>query len=58
MPAKLAGIAQKPRPPGWPFDPLDYPKPKTFFDISIDGKPAGRIVFELFTKQVQRSWEP
>ena len=30
---------------------MDYNKPRVFFDIEIDGQPAGRIVFELFTKQ-------
>lgn len=27
-------------------------RPKVFFDISIGGKPAGRIVFELFSDVV------
>ena len=50
---QLPGIAVRPPPPGWlpPKDPMDYNKPRVFFDIEIDGQPAGRIVFELFTKQ-------
>ncbi|CAI5468000.1 unnamed protein product [Closterium sp. Yama58-4] len=55
---ELAGIAIRPRPPGLlTTDPMDYPKPKVFFDISIDGQPAGRIIFELFTKQAPRAAE-
>lgn len=47
----------RPSPLEWLLDPMDYKKPKTFFDISIDGKPAGRIEFELFTKQSPRAAE-
>ncbi|CAI7898945.1 unnamed protein product [Closterium sp. NIES-53] len=55
---ELAGIAIRPRPPGLlTTDPMDYPKPKVFFDINIDGRPAGRIIFELFTKQAPRAAE-
>jgi Cyclophilin type peptidyl-prolyl cis-trans isomerase/CLD len=42
----------RPRPADWNRDPMDYTKPRTFFDIAIDGKYVGRIEFELFTKQV------
>ncbi|KAI8064849.1 peptidyl-prolyl cis-trans isomerase [Gilbertella persicaria] len=31
--------------------------PKTYFDIAIDGQPAGRIVFELFKDQVPKTAE-
>eukprot|EP00271_Cylindrocystis_brebissonii_P001233 TRINITY_DN1155_c0_g1_i3.p1 TRINITY_DN1155_c0_g1~~TRINITY_DN1155_c0_g1_i3.p1 ORF type:complete len:259 (+),score=42.41 TRINITY_DN1155_c0_g1_i3:428-1204(+) len=47
----------RPRPPDWDLDPMDYKKPRTFFDISIDGEMAGRIEFELYTKQSPRSAE-
>ncbi|QEU59016.1 Cpr6 [Kluyveromyces lactis] len=32
-------------------------RPKTFFDISIEGKPAGRIVFELYSDVVPKTAE-
>lgn len=46
-----SGIVARPHPPGWNPDPMAYPKPRVFFEIAIDGKPAGRVIFELFTKQ-------
>ncbi len=33
------------------------PRPKVFFDVHIDGKPAGRIVFELFDDVVPKTAE-
>ena len=33
------------------------PKPKVFFDINIDGKPAGRITFELYDDVVPKTAE-
>lgn len=35
------------------FDPTNA---QTFFDIEVDGK-KGRVVFELFTKQVPKTVE-
>jgi cyclophilin family peptidyl-prolyl cis-trans isomerase len=32
-------------------------RPRTFFDVSIGGKPAGRIVFELFDDVVPKTAE-
>ena len=32
-------------------------RPKVFFDVSIDGEPAGRIVFELFDDKVPKTAE-
>ncbi|CCC70447.1 hypothetical protein NCAS_0E03770 [Naumovozyma castellii] len=32
-------------------------RPKTYFDISIDGKPKGRIVFELYNDVVPKTTE-
>jgi cyclophilin family peptidyl-prolyl cis-trans isomerase len=32
-------------------------RPKVFFDVQIDGKPAGRIVFELFDDVVPKTAE-
>lgn len=32
-------------------------RPKTFFDISIGGKPQGRIVFELYNDIVPKTAE-
>lgn len=33
------------------------PSVRTFFDISINGQPAGRIVFGLFTQQLPKTTE-
>jgi len=33
------------------------PRPSVFFDINIDGKPAGRIVFDLFDDVVPKTAE-
>lgn len=32
-------------------------RPRAFLDIDIDGKPAGRLVFELFTEQTPKTCE-
>lgn len=32
-------------------------RPRTFLDIDIDGEPAGRLVFELFTDETPRTCE-
>ena len=32
-------------------------RPKVFFEVSIDGKPAGRITFELFDDVVPKTAE-
>jgi len=32
-------------------------RPYTFFDISIGGKPAGRIIFQLYSDAVPRTAE-
>jgi len=32
-------------------------RPRTFLDIDINGEPAGRLVFELFTDQTPRTCE-
>jgi hypothetical protein len=32
-------------------------KPRTFLDIDIDGEPAGRLVFELFTDKTPKTCE-
>ena len=36
---------------------LPRPQTKVFFDVSIDGAPAGRIVIGLFDKQVPKTVE-
>jgi hypothetical protein len=36
---------------------LSMANPKVFFDISIAGKPQGKIVFELFADQVPKTAE-
>ena len=33
------------------------PRPRVFFDVSIDGKPAGRITFELYDDVVPKTAE-
>jgi peptidyl-prolyl isomerase D len=33
----------------------ESPAPRTYFDITIDNKPAGRIVFELFHSTVPKT---
>jgi hypothetical protein len=33
---------------------IKMPNPNVFFDISIDGAPAGRIVMELFADQTPK----
>lgn len=33
------------------------PNPRTFFDIELDAKPLGRVVFELFADRVPRTVE-
>jgi hypothetical protein len=32
-------------------------RPRTFLDIDIDGEPAGRLVFELFTDKTPKTCE-
>lgn len=36
---------------------MSSPNPQVFFDISIDGAPAGRLIFELFVDVVPRTAE-
>jgi peptidylprolyl isomerase len=36
---------------------MSSPNPQVFFDISIDGAPAGRLVFELFADVVPKTAE-
>jgi cyclophilin family peptidyl-prolyl cis-trans isomerase len=38
-----------------PHHEVNPKNPKVFFDISIDGKPAGKIVFELFADAVPKT---
>ncbi|HEV3145053.1 MAG TPA: peptidylprolyl isomerase [Gemmataceae bacterium] len=38
-----------------PHHAVDPKNPQVFFDISIDGKPAGKIVFELFADTVPKT---
>ncbi|KAL1197381.1 Peptidyl-prolyl cis-trans isomerase CYP19-1 [Cardamine amara subsp. amara] len=41
-----------------PSDPsLKIPNPKVFFDMTVDGKPVGRIVMELFADTTPRTAE-
>lgn len=37
--------------------PMSSPNPQVFFDISIDGAPSGRLVFELFADVVPKTAE-
>ena len=37
--------------------PADVQRPITYFDISIDGKPAGRVVFSLYSDVVPKTAE-
>jgi hypothetical protein len=32
-------------------------RPRTFLDIDINGEPAGRLVFELFTEKTPKTCE-
>ena len=41
----------------YPEDLLSPDNPRVFFDIRVDNKPAGRIVFELFTSVVPKTAE-
>ena len=47
--------------PNWPKVPLEQAKspdnPRVFFDISIGGKPAGKITMELFQNIVPKTAE-
>src|SRR5262245_41653909 len=40
-----------------PFHAVNPKNPKVFFDITLDGKPAGRIVMELFSDTCPRTAE-
>ena len=55
-----ANIGALPRTAPWarPFATAAGGNPKVFFECSIGGKPAGRIVFELFNDVVPKVREP
>jgi len=52
--AAAAGPAAAQDKPHYPVDPKN---PQVYFDISIDGKPAGRIVMELFADTCPKTAE-
>lgn len=56
-PAATAGLSIPSQPVNMDQKMRDESNPRVFFDISIGGEPAGRIVMELYAKDVPKTAE-